>query len=229
MTYIWEVLLKADEQGFPREDIRFTQTKTISPYMEVAYEELNREHLDERPVEVNGYYRFSAVFDHVLNGLDEYPEFREVLYDILMHYLAELSLREGLCNNEYHGIFLREDVKSGRFGRQFSEVFLTFERKQIRFVSENMVRLYKIGPSVELLNTVLRQIYPRSITYMDVVERRELLIYIGLKETPKLKKQVDFLLSLFVPFDYVTHLFWDLHFGIITVDETMEIDEFVVY
>ena len=229
MTYIWEVLLRADEQDFPRDKIRFTQTKTPSPYMEVAYEELNREHLDEAPVEINAYYRFSAIFDHVLVGLKEYPEFRDYLYDILMHYLAEINMREGLCRNEYHGLFLRGDVKAGRFGRQFREVFVTFERHHVRFVIESMVRLYGLGPSVTLFRSVMRQIYPKSIIYLDSVERRELLVYVGRKETPGLRRQVEFLVSLFVPFDYVTHLFWDLHFGIVGVNETLELDEFVVY
>ena len=229
LNYIWEVILKAGEQGFPREKLRFTQAKTPSPYMEASFEELNRQYLDDAPVEINAYYRFSAIFDHVLNGLVDYPEFRDCLYDILMHYVAEINIREGLCRSEYHGQFLRENVKAGRFGREFTEVFQTFEPSQARFVVESMVRLYELGPSVTLFRTVMRQIYPRSIIYLDSVERRELLIYIGKKETPGLRRQVEFLLSLFVPFDYIIHLFWDMHFGIVGVDETMELDEFVVY
>ena len=229
MTYIWDLLLKADEQNFPRENIRFTQVRTPSPYMEVAYDEMNRHHLDDEPVEVNAYYRFSTIFDSVIDGLKDYPEFQECLYDILMHYTAELNLREGLCKNEYYGLFLREDIADGKFGRQFADVLHTFERRQVRFVIECMVRLYKLEPSVTLFRSVMRQIYPKSIIYLDAVDRRELLIYIGKKETPELKRQVDFLLSLFVPFDYITHLFWDMHFGIIGVNETLELDEFVVY
>lgn len=229
MTYLWEVLLKADEQDFPRERIRFTQTKTPAPYMEVAYDELNRRHVDEAPVEINAYYRFSAIFDHILDGIEEYPEFRDYLYDILVHYVAEINMREGLCNNEYYGLFLREDVKSGRFGRQFKEVFRTFARHQIRFLVESMVRLYGLGPSVTLFRTVIRQLYPKSIIYLDAVERRELLVYIGRKETLELRKQVEFLLALFVPFDYIVHLFWDMHFGIFGINETLELDDFMVY
>lgn len=229
MTYLWEVLLNADEQDFPRESIRFMQARTPAPYMEVAYEELNRQYLDETPVEINAYYRFGAVFDHLLNGLEEYPELRDCLYDILMHYMAEINMREGLCKNEYYGLFLREDVKKGKFGRQFKKVFNTFPRNQVRFVVENMARLYSLGPSVMMFRTVMRQIYPKSIIYLDAVEHRELLIYIGRKETPEFKRQVDFLLALFVPFDYIVHLFWDKHFGILSVDETLDLDEFVVY
>ena len=229
MTYIWEVLFNADAQGFPRDSIRFVQTKTLSPYMEITYEDLNRKNIDDAPVEVNAYYRFSAIFDHLLTGLDEYPEFRDCLYDILMHYVALINIREGLCKNEYHGMFLREDVKAGKYGRQFKEVFNTFTRLQSRFVVENMVRLYNLGASVTLFRAVMRQLYPRSLIYLDVVDRRELLVYVGDKETPELRQQVDFLLSLFVPFDYIIHLFWDMHFGIFGVDETLVLDDFVLY
>jgi hypothetical protein len=229
LRYIWEVALKADEQDFPRDKIRFTQSEAPSPYMEVAFAEVNRPYIDEAPVELNAYYRFSAIFDYLLDELTDYPEFRSCLYDILMHYLTEINLREGLCINEYHGLFLKEDVKSGRFGEQFKEVFNTFARHEIRFVVENMVRLYSLGPSITLLRSVMRQIYPKSIIYLESVDRRELLIYIGKKETPELKRQVGFLISMFGSFDYVTHLFWDLHFGIIGVDETTIVDEFVTY
>ena len=229
MTYIWEVLLKADEQEFPREIIRFAQTGVSAPYMEVTYEELNRCLLDEAPVEVNAYYRFSAIYDSVLSGLDGYPELRDCLYDILMHYLAEINMREGLCKNEYYGLFLRGDVKDGKFGKAFKTAFETFTQKQLRSVTGNMVRLYSLGPSIALFRGVLRQLYPKSIIYLDAVERRELLVYIGKKETPELARQVDFLMALFVPFDYIVHIFWDLHFGIFGVDETLDLDEFVVY
>ena len=229
MNYLWEVLLNANEQNFPREKIRFEQTRVPSPYMEIAFEELNRQDLDETPIAVNSYFRFSAIFSDLLDGMDEYPEFRDTLYDILMHYLAELNIREGLCKSEYYGRFLTDDVRSGKFGEQFKEVFATFERKHRRFVTECLVRLYGLGASITLFRSVMRQIYPRSITYVDSAERSELLLYIGKKETPQLRRQVEFLVSLFVPFDYEVHLFWDMHFGIISVDETMVLDEFVIY
>ena len=229
MKYIWQVKLNADEQEFPWEKVRFEQIKTPSPYMEIAFDELNRRHLDEVPIPVNAYFRFSAIFDHLIDGLNDYPELRDTLYDILMHYLAEINIREGLCRSEYYGLFLNEDVKSGKFGQRFSAVFGTFDRRHRRFVTECMVRLYGIGASITLFQSVMRRIYPKSIMYVDSVDRLELLIYIGKKETKELRRQVEFLISLFLPFDYVVHLFWDMHFGIISVDETMGVGEFVVY
>jgi len=119
--------------------------------------------LEESPVEVNAYYWFSAIFDYLLVGLAEYPELHDCLYDILMHCLAELNTHEGICKDEFCGRFLKDDVKSGKFGGQFNDVFDTFERRHTRFVIESMVRLYGLGASVTLFRSVMRQIYPYMV------------------------------------------------------------------
>jgi len=229
LTYLWETLLRADEQAFPREMLRFIPAINPSPYKEVAHNEINRNHVSDEPIEINAFYRFGLIFENVVNGLDDYPELKATFFDILMHFLAEVNTYEGLSRREYYGRFLYDDVRSGKYGAQYKTVMQTFERKQVRYVTESMVRLYEAGSSVELIKTLLRKVYPRSITYFNVGERRELLVYIGKKETTELKLQVNFILSLFVPIDYVCHLFWDKHFGIIGVDATMELGEFVTY
>ena len=147
MTYIWEILLQADEQNISRKNLRFKQVDSPSPYMEVAYEELNRNFIDEEPIDINAYYRFSSIFDYVLDdSMNVYPELSSTLYDIIMHYVAEINMREGLCKKEYYGLFLKNDVQTNKFGIEYNEVFKTFPRKQVRFVIESMVRLYEIGP-----------------------------------------------------------------------------------
>ena len=231
MTYVWEVLVKADDQGFPRNRLRFSPAILPSPYTEVAFEELNRDYVSEEPIEINTDYWHGAIFGHLTggSGFIDYQELKSTLFDILMHSVAETNMLEGLCKNEYHGLLLKRDLEGGIFGQEKRDVFATFARWQSRHIISSMVRLYQIGPSVALFKAVMRGAYPRSIIYLDKARGRELLVYIGKKETPELRQQVNFLLSMFVTFDFVTHLFWDLHFGHMGVDETLELDEFVIY
>ena len=58
---------------------------------------------------------------------------------------------------------------------------------------------------------------------------RELLIYIGRPETGCEQQKVDFLINVFLPLNFTTHLFWERHFGIVDVDVTMELDEMVLF
>ena len=69
----------------------------------------------------------------------------------------------------------------------------------------------------------MRKAHPGSISCLDTAGRKELPVYVGRKETPELRRQMDFLLSAFVPFDCVAHIFWDMHFGIIGVDRALEL------
>ena len=43
MNYLWEAVFMADEQGIPRERIRFLAAKDYSAYMEVSHMFLNQD------------------------------------------------------------------------------------------------------------------------------------------------------------------------------------------
>ena len=94
MSYIWQSLLSAEKQGLNKNSINFTLGKVISPYMEVAFNELNAITLPEdRNIEVNIYYRFYEIFK-ALFKTDYFEDFeiREVLLDILLHCQNRLYL-----------------------------------------------------------------------------------------------------------------------------------------
>ena len=59
--------------------------------------------------------------------------------------------------------------------------------------------------------------------------RSQVLVYIGQKETEKERERVEFLRDMFLPVHYQVYLFWEHHFGIIGVEETMELDEMVLF
>jgi len=223
-------LLAGQKAEIPAEEIYFTPAVSLSPYMEAAFDDLNPLEFAMGPIEINAWYRFAPVFDRLLDGgMDGHPEMRDHLFDVITHLLGWVDLRSGLCRNEYHGLFLKQDIQTGQFGDIFSDAIALFPFEQRRFIIEHLVRLYTLGPSVELLRSLLRHLYSNSMLYLDTTEQRELLVYIGRRETPELSRQTAFILTFFVPFDYTVHLFWDLHFGIIGVDETMEIDEIMIY
>ena len=230
MNYMWEALLKGDEKGLPKGAIRFKPSKISNPYREVFFENFNVEDITVGPIEVNAYYRYGSVFGALLSeDMDSYPDIRQVLFDILAHYLSELDLRSGLCRDEHYAHFLREDIMAGIFGQKSAECLNCFGKKEKRIVAAGLLRLYRVGTSTKLFSQLLRELYPNSIVYLDVRDIRELLIYVGKKQTVELSGQLQLLCDLFVPADYDVHLFWDRHFGLIGVDETMEIGSFVMY
>jgi hypothetical protein len=230
MNYMWEALLRGEELGIPKEEIRFVPAKTANPYREVFFDDMNIGLTAAGDVNVNAYYRYGAVFGPLLDeGMDGSADIRAVLFDILAHYLTELDLMEGMCRAEFHSRFLREDILSGIYGRINAERIVNFDKRGQRLTLAALLRMYSAGSSMKLFAGLLRELYPRSIAYLDTSGGRTLLLYIGQKKTPELGNQVDMLCDLFIPADYNVKLFWDMHFGLIDTDETMEIGQIMLF
>jgi hypothetical protein len=227
---MWEALLQTADLGADKEDIRFKPSRTANPYREVVFSDVNRGIISGTSVEVNAHYRYGAVFGALLGeDMDDCSELRETLFDIVAHCLTELDLRQGLCSAEYYARFLREDIVSGLFGRQNAQRLSCFTKAQLRLVLSGLLRMYRLGMSMRMFAQMSRELYPGSIVYLDVCGERVLLFYVGRKETPALRGQLELLCDLFVPADCEVKLFWDMHFGLIGTDETMEIGNIMMF
>jgi hypothetical protein len=227
---MWEAALWADAEGIARETLHFCPARTADPYREIIPEHLNERVPNGDRVLVNPYYRYGNVFGALLGeSMDAHAELRDVLFDIFAHCLTKFDLREGLRRDEYYAGFLKEDIEAGVCGEENAERLRRFSGRKLRFVLSGLLSLYRTGTSMPMFAGLLRAIYPRAIVYLDVRDVRELLIYAGEKKTPELEAQLTLLCDLFVPADYDTKLFWDRHFGLIGVDETMEIGQIMMY
>lgn len=231
MNYIWEVALKAQKQGISPEELSFLPANPANPYAEAAFTDLNQRLLEEKTVEVNGMYRFPGVFQAMLTEefTEEYRELRDVLFDVLMHDLLQIDLRQGMSKQEYYKLFLKRELITGGFGERYTGIQDAFTREELGYLLDTLLGLFQTGPSLLLLRSLMKRIFPASIVYLNTDAQRELLLYVGVKETPERRRKVGFLKDLFVPFDYIVHLFWENHFGIIGVNVTMIPDEIVLY
>lgn len=230
MNYAWDVAIKADEQGIPINKLKFIPANPISPYSELGFQNLNQSELTDTKIEINGLYRYSAIFETMVDGtLADYPELRDALFDILTHYLIQLDLRQGLCRQEYYQLAMQKDIESGSFGVENAGVLQLFSKAQRQQALIHLVRLYELGPSLRLMRSVLSAVYPKSIMYFSCDTSREVLLYVGHEKTADYVRQVEFICGVFLPIDYSVELFWDVHFGIIGIGETMMTDEIMVF
>ncbi len=229
MNYAWEAALAADRCGIPREEVRYIPVKNGSPYMEVTQEMLNSQE-GKRRVEVNPLYRFaeafSAIFDINQTGLEKT---KEIFFDVFMQYMVQLDLRQGLSRQEYCLRFLLTDLLGGVCGGQAAEVMKNFEKEKLRRLLGLILKLYQCGSSLWLFREAMRCMYPDSLVYASNDMVRQVLIYVGIEEKEEEQKRLEFLQDMFLPISYEVFLFWDRHFGIIDVEETMILDEMVLF
>lgn len=230
MNYTWEAALAADNEEIPREKLRFIPVRNGSPYTEVVRETLNSRGIESMRVEVNPLYRyareFAAVFDMNLEG---YEKTRELFFDVTMHYLVQLDLRQGLSRQEYALQFLANDLLAGVCGGQAAGTVARYNKKKVRRLLCLILKLYRCGSSIYLFREVMRCMYPDSLVYASNETVRQVLVYVGVKETQEERERLKFLEDMFLPINFQVFLFWEHHFGIIDVDETMEMDDLVLF
>lgn len=230
MNLAWEAALCADKSGFDREDISYVPSLNGSPYVEVVLDKLNATKLTRPEVEINPLYRFSNLFADMFNiNLNEYQTSRELFFDIYLHYMVQLDLRQGLSRKQYQLRYILKDLLADVCEIRSDEVILQMEPGQIAVLLRLVWKLYRCGSSILLFKEVMKAIYPDSIIYESREKANQLLIYIGEKETERNKRQMDLLRAVFLPITKQVSLFWEHHFGIIGVSETMVLDEMVLF
>lgn len=230
MNYLWEVALCADNCGIKREKLRYRPAKTYSPYIEASFTDLNESSIGEQTVEVNPLYRFAHIFAAVFDiNLAVSEKTRGALFDIAMQYMIQIDLRQGLSKSEYHLRFILRDFLQNAYQDKFREAIGYFNHIELRKILVCMRVLFNCASSLLLFRQAVRAVYPDSLVYESNDEFREILIYLGKKETPIERSKIDFLTGVFLAKDYDIYLFWEHHFGIIDVDATMRLDDMVLF
>lgn len=229
MNYLWELILYAKEHKLDSNQLFFTTSDHPSPYVELSFNSLNLSEFDNQ-IDMNAYYRFGNVFEKLIGeDLQDYTELKQTLFDILIHFIAYMDVREGLSKFDYYRLTLKKELDQGIYGKEYTNILQLFSFRDQAILSEYIVKLYSIGPSIELFRTTLKRIYQYSMVYFDKVDQKNLLVYIGEKKSKETELKVHLIVDLFVPVDYQIEIFYDMHFGIIGIDETMLINEIAIY
>lgn len=230
MNYAWEAVLQAEKAGWNRDRLRFVDAKAPSPYIEVSMEDLNLEAPEEDRVEINPLYRFEDVFGRLFDkNIEGMKQTREIFFDVCMHYITQLDLREGLSKEDFYCDLAAGDLKKGKYGTFAAKRFSYFDKAEQKIVLHSYLQLLKTGNYLEEFRKVVKRLYPQAIIYENNETAQELLVYLGVKESEKEREKAAFLVEMFLPIQATVYYFYENHFGIIDVDETMVMDEMVIF
>lgn len=230
MNYLWEIMLKAKEQEIKKEKIRFRSAKRYSPYMELSEESLNVTVLEEPyEMEINPYYRFHHIFQYMFQpDFDEYPFLRKGLFQLLIHQLSENDLKAGMTREEYYKKLLKRAMENYVYGEEAARTFSFFEGEEKEVIIEGMLTLYRVGENLTLFRHVMCALFSNCIVYHSNKKPYEILVYIGKKKSESLVRKAVFIVNQFVGVRYHTELYFEYHFGIIGIEETMKTGEIAI-
>lgn len=234
MRNLWEVLLEAGKEHIPEEKLRFIHTPKGSGYMELSMPCLNQTWLsdgeeEEILIEVNTYYRFYEIFKNMFPPEQiDYPALRESLTNLILHMLAQNDVRKGMTKEDYHKKLLAQEILSGSYGGMAEGVFLAMSREQQEILLNGWMNSFRVGSALPVFLDMIHGLVKDSIVYHSNECPDEIFIYTGQKKERSLEQRIQFLTDTFLDIRYRVEVFYEYHFGIIGVEETMRIDEIAV-
>lgn len=235
MRYLWEVLLAAEEEGITEEKLRFVHTPLGSGYMELSLPCLNQTWLgedgqtEEVNIGVNTYYRFYDIFHGMFPPEPiDFPALRESLTNLSLHMLARNDLRMGMTREDYHKRLLAKEIMEGGFGGMAKGVFLSMNRTEQEKLLGGWLNSFRVGSALPIFLDMVYGLVADSIVYHSNECPDEVLVYTGLRKERNLEQRIQFLVDTFLDIRYHVEIFYEYHFGIIGVEETMQIDEIAI-
>ncbi len=225
MNYVWEVLLAARKTEIGEAGLRFYPEREPNPYVEVSFAEMNLTALEDAEVGVNPLYRFSDIFSEMFApDIHAYEKARNLFLDVFMHYMARADLLSGMHRQEYYLWFLREDVLGKVYGERAAEAFSLFDKTEQRRIAAALLSLYRSGHGKAMFRELVTSLYENAIVYEGRDRAEALYLYVGKRETEAERKKVGFLTDTFLPVNEEVEVFYDSHFGIVDLEETMILD-----
>ena len=231
MRELWEIVLEAKKEQIPLKDLRFVHEGKGSAYIELSLPFMNQEELQgEKVIGVNTYCRFYSIFKHMYQpDQKEFPYLRNSLTNLILHLLAENDARRGMTKEEYYKKLLIRDIQTGVFGKEAIQVFAHMEKEEQDKLMSGWLRSYRTGSSLAIFIDMIHSLIDNSIVYHNNDFPEELLVYTSSKKTDELEQCLQFLIELFLDIQYRVEIYYEYHFGIIGMEDTMQIDEIALY
>lgn len=230
MNYLWEAMLYLKEEGLESHQVRFQVAKVYSAYMEVSNVFLNQTSIEDNGIlEVNPFYRFWGIFEDLYAPeATDRLEIKEGITNIILHQLAENDCKSGMTKEFYYKKLLYEDFSEGRYSKEIKDSLELFSDREKEVILSAVLCQYEAGSSLDLFKQILSSFIDDNIIYGNRSNPKELIVYIGSKRGDILEKKIEFLVAMFLDICYQITLYFEYHFGIIGVDETMIMDRIVM-
>lgn len=235
MNLLWDIALRAQEQGLKEEDMFFRQAQEYSPFFEQSFSCVNEQQVESGTIELNLFYRFADIFQDILApetiGLEEkeYEEFRIFFVDAVLHTILFTDLRHGVSKRDVYIQKILEELLDGTFWKEASEKFRRMEHQKQTRLAALLLTQMETGSSLILFRRAVRILYPDAMLYQMKKEPKKLLLYLSSRKTEAGEQMMQFVEEMFLPVGFELRIFWQYHFGIIGIEDTMKLDEMALY
>lgn len=223
MNFTFDVALK-------RDNIFYKYGEDYSPYYELAFSSINEREVLDEVVEVNPFYRFTAIFDEFLDvNYTGNSELKEYLFDIFMQLITESDLKHGLSKREFYIRKVKREIEQGALGLKASNTFNTMDYETKNKLSQLYLLQLETGTSLLIFRKAIRYTFEDSILYRNKEKLEDIIVYIERSKNEKFQKQLSYIADVFLPLEFNLIEFWENHFGIFGIESTLILDETILF
>ena len=230
MNFLWDIALKAQQQGKREEELLFCQAREYSPFYEQAFSCLNETKVEEAVIELNLLVRFAEIFQYILpEDNRQYPQFEKYLIDAALHMILHADIYHGVSKRDIYIRKLTQEIENGTYWKRAAEEFKLIPFEKRSRIATLVLNQLQTGASVMTFRRALLVLFPNAVLYQIKAERKKLLLYLKMDKNKTDERMLQLIEDMFLPVSYHLRVFWKYHFGIIGVDDTMKIDEIAIY
>lgn len=235
MNFIWDIALQAERDDIPLVELFFRPSEDPSPYYEQSLPYLNQRHIENPVVEINPLMRFSEIFQYLLHPdvffflEEESQQFILYAFDTIVHILTEVDLCHGMTRREFYVRRVRRELRDGVFGKAAADACRLLAKEEQLAVADELLNVMQIGSSVRSFCRMMGQLFPGCFVYQVKKHPQILYVYLDKKREVSTEKRWNLVRDTFLPLDIEARVFWDVHFGILGVDITMQADRIAIF
>ncbi len=222
----YEYILYANENGMREADITFVPAKSFSPYIECQSDVINQiDILENKKIEVNPFYRYEQVFAELLAVDSEkiLNEIKGFIFDFWIHEMYKIERLNGMTRKSFEKSYLIDEIASGFMGTKVKREFDLFDNEEKTSLMYLVIHLYSGGDGKVLFCSALKTFLTNIFVY--ILSGDKILLYVGKEESTILRKKISFIKDIFFPIEMQMDIFWNRHFCVFEVEETMVLDE----
>ncbi len=211
--------------------VEFLQPQEYSPYMEMSELEVTKKNDEKWQIYYNGMYRFEEVFSSLFVSTEVTEEEKAWLYDVFVHYLLQIELRNGFSQKEYQIRQIVHKIHLGNYGMKSKKLFAKLDMHTKYMIAEGIYRQERLGASVELFGEICIKVLGSSVLYKNTIDIKSLILCLS-KERIKdeqTEAKITLLEQMFLPLDYELSIFEEGTLGVIGEDVTMMPEHMVLF
>lgn len=193
---------------------------------------LTMENVVKKESKISSFRRRKNTIDESRENKKEFilKDFKKNIENNAISYLRELDFASGTTVIDIFCEKISEDIRKGILGKNLKKYFLLLNREEQEYVALliynekinniNSMKNFKFG---------IKYFFLDSLIYREKHQKNKIIIYINREKNKENIAKIKTLELLFLEFGLELKIFWKNHFGVVSVEETVKINEIAVF